>query len=200
VLGFLLTALVVELTPGPNMGTLASLTLQRGRRAGLAAVAGVALGLAIVGAAAAFGLAALIAEQPLLYQALRWAGVAYLLYLAWDAWRDAGDVARVDDEPEGERALFLKGLIVNLLNPKAAMFYVAILPTFVDPARGSLVAQNLTLAAIYVGVATAVHAAVVLLAAQLRGRLVAGGAERPVRRALAIVMGLIALWFAYDTA
>jgi threonine/homoserine/homoserine lactone efflux protein len=200
VLGFLLTALVVELTPGPNMGTLASLALQQGRRAGLWAVAGVALGLAIVGAAAGLGLAALIAAQPALYQALRWAGAAYLLYLAWEAWRDAADVARVDDEPAGARPLFRKGLIVNLLNPKAAMFYVAVLPTFVDRASGSLLAQSLALAAIYVGVATAVHAAVVLMAARLRRHLVAGGRERPVRRALAVLMAMIAVWFAYDTA
>ncbi|GLK57331.1 threonine/homoserine/homoserine lactone efflux protein [Methylopila capsulata] len=199
-LGFLLTALVLELTPGPNMGTLASLALQRGRRAGLAAVAGVALGLAIVGGAAALGLAALIAGEPLFYQALRWAGVGYLLYLAWDAWRDAADVAKVDDQPESDGALFVKGLIVNLLNPKAAVFYVAVLPTFVDPAAGSVIGQNVALAAIYVSVATAVHVAVVLLAARLRGLLVSGGTERVVRRGLALAMGAIALWFAFETA
>lgn len=199
-LGFLLTALVIELTPGPNMGTLASLALQRGRRAGLAAVAGVALGLGIVGAAAALGLAALIAQEPLLYQTLRWAGVAYLLYLAWEAWRDASDVAKLDDQPESDGALFVKGLVVNLLNPKAAVFYVAVLPTFVDPAAGSVVSQNIALAAIYVGVATAVHIAVVLLAARLRRLLVSGEAERFVRRALAMAMGAIAIWFAFETA
>jgi threonine/homoserine/homoserine lactone efflux protein len=198
-IGFLLTSLVLELTPGPNMGTLASLTLERGRRAGLAAVAGIALGLAIIGTLAAFGLAALIVESPTLYQALRWAGILYLLYLAYDAWRDAGQGADIASRPEGAGSLFLRGLSVNLLNPKAAVFYIAVLPTFIDAARGAVLVQNLTLVAIYVAVATAVHTGVVLLAARLRPLLVAGAGERLVRRALAVVMAIIAIWFAWET-
>jgi threonine/homoserine/homoserine lactone efflux protein len=198
-LGFLLTSLVLELTPGPNMGTLASLTLERGRRAGLATVAGIALGLAIVGALAALGLTAVISESPALYQTLRWAGILYLLYLAYDAWRDAGAGADIASEPKGAGPLFLRGLTVNLLNPKAAVFYVAVLPTFIDAARGMVLAQNLMLVAIYVAVATAVHTGVVLLAAQLRPLLVAGAGERLVRRVLAVVMAMIAVWFAWET-
>lgn len=197
-LGFLLTSIIVELTPGPNMGTLASLTLERGRRAGLAVVGGIAVGLAIVGVLASLGLTAAISESPLLYQVLRWAGIFYLLYLAYDAWRDAG-ASGIAREPEERGSLFLRGLTINLLNPKAAVFYVAILPTFVDPARGALLAQNLTLVAIYVAVATAVHAGIVLLAARLRPHLVAGAGERVLRRVLAVLMGLIAVWFAWET-
>jgi threonine/homoserine/homoserine lactone efflux protein len=199
VLAFLLTALVVELTPGPNMATLASLTLQRGRIAGLAAVAGVGLGLAIVGGFAALGLSAVIAESAFLYQTLRWGGVAYLLYLAYDAWRDASAPPEPDVELGGLRRLFLTGLTVNLLNPKAMVFYVAVLPTFVVPENGSLVQQSLALAAVYVAVATAVHVVIVLLASRLRPYLIAGKAERTVRRGLAALMAVIALWFAYET-
>jgi threonine/homoserine/homoserine lactone efflux protein len=195
-LGFLLTSLIVELTPGPNMGTLASLTLHAGRRGGLAVVAGIALGLAIVGALAAFGLTALIADVPLAYQLLRWGGVLYMLYLAFDTWRDAG---AEDADIENDNSLFLRGLTINLLNPKAAVFYVAILPTFIDPARGSVLVQNLILVAIFVAVATTVHAAIVLLAARLRPVLVSGTGERRVRRLLAGAMVLIALWFAWET-
>ena len=198
-LGFLLTSLVLELTPGPNMGTLASLTLERGRSAGLAAVAGIALGLAIVGSLAAFGLTAAIAESPAIYQALRWAGILYLLYLAYDAWRDAGAGADIASGPKDSGSLFLRGLTVNLLNPKAAVFYIAVLPTFIDATRGAVLAQNLMLVAIYVAVATAVHTGVVLLAARLRPLLVAGAGERIVRRALAVVMAMIAVWFAWET-
>jgi threonine/homoserine/homoserine lactone efflux protein len=199
VIGFLLTSLVLELTPGPNMGTLASLTLERGRGAGLAAVAGVALGLAVVGSLAAFGLTAVVTESPALYQTLRWAGILYLLYLAYDAWRDAGQGADIALEPEGAGSLFLRGLTVNLLNPKAAIFYMAVLPSFIDTARGAVLGQNLTLVAIYVAVATAVHTGVVLLAARLRPYLLAGAGERLVRRALAVVMAAIAVWFAWET-
>ncbi len=199
-LAFLLTSLIVELTPGPNMGTLAALALERGRKAGLAAVAGVSLGLSIVGVLAALGLAAAISEIPALYQALRWGGIVYLLYLAYDAWRDAGQGADVAREPEDVRSLFLRGLTINMLNPKAAIFYVAILPTFIDLQRGgSLLAQNLRLVAIYVLVATAVHAGIVLLAASVRPLLAAGTGERVLRRILAVLMGVIALWFAWET-
>lgn len=73
---YLATVLLIELTPGPNMAYLAALTLGRGRRAGLAAVAGVALGLAVIGIAAVLGFAALVAASPMLWNALRWAGTA----------------------------------------------------------------------------------------------------------------------------
>ena len=86
---FALTSFLVELTPGPNMAYLALVAATEGRRPGYAAVAGVALGLAIVGLLAALGLATLIAASPLAYQALRWAGVAYLMWLAWEGWRGA---------------------------------------------------------------------------------------------------------------
>ena len=86
-LAFLLASLLIELTPGPNMTWLAALGASRGRTAALAAVAGIALGLAFAGAVAGIGLSALIASQPWLIDGLRWAGALYLLYLAYDAWR-----------------------------------------------------------------------------------------------------------------
>src|SRR5262245_26306480 len=110
------------------MAYLAALSLSRGWRAGLAAVAGVALGLAAVGAAAALGLAAAIENSTLLYETLRWGGVAYLLWLAWDAWSTADDITPDDGAGEDVQiSAFRRGLITNLLNPKAAVFYVAIL-------------------------------------------------------------------------
>src|SRR5262245_32737332 len=86
-LAFAGTCLVVELTPGPNMAYLAVLSADKGRRAGFAAVAGIAVGLLIVGVGAALGLAALVASSRWLYEILRWCGAFYLLWLAWDAWR-----------------------------------------------------------------------------------------------------------------
>src|SRR3954447_6250557 len=80
---FALTCAIVEITPGPNMAWLAALSLSRGWRIGLAAVAGVALGLSAYGIAAALGVAAVIENSAFLYEALRWGGVAYLLWLAW---------------------------------------------------------------------------------------------------------------------
>jgi len=128
-LAFALTCAVIEITPGPNMAWLAALSLSRGWRIGLAAVAGVALGLSVYGILAALGVAAIIENSSFLYETLRWGGVAYLLWLAWDAWSSADEIAPEESAGEDhERAsAFRRGLITNLLNPKAAVFYVAML-------------------------------------------------------------------------
>src|SRR5690242_7760339 len=86
---FALAVALIELTPGPNMGYLAVLAASAGRRAGLAATAGVAAGLLGVGVASSLGLAAIVAASNLIYEILRWGGVLYLLWLAWEGWRDA---------------------------------------------------------------------------------------------------------------
>ncbi len=196
--GFALTALLIELTPGPNMVYLAILALGEGRRSGYAAVVGVALGLALVGAAAALGLAAAIDASPLLYATLRWAGAAYLLWLAWDAWRDAGE--KVEGPVEGPPLRFLlRGFTTNVLNPKAAIFYVAILPTFVVPAA-PILPQTLVLSAVYVGIATLIHTIIVTLAATLRPFIEDPDRSRIVRRVLAVGLALVALWFIWKTA
>ena len=164
-LAFLWMSFVVELTPGPNMTYLAVIALGEGRRAGLAAVAGVALGLLIVGVLAALGVATLVAESPILFQALRWLGVLYLLWLAYDIWHgDDSEPSLADNSAEDLAVYFKRGLITNLLNPKAAVFYIAMLPTFIDPARPVL-GQTLSLSLAYVVVVTLVHAGIVMLAA-----------------------------------
>ena len=144
-LAFALISLIIEITPGPNMTYLAALSLSSGMRAGFAAVAGIASGLAVYGIVAALGLAAVIDNSPLLYGILRWGGVAFLLWLAWEAWSSERETSPdasggIDTEP---RVAFRRGLITNLLNPKAAVFYVAVLPEFTRPDAGSLMWQTL---------------------------------------------------------
>jgi threonine/homoserine/homoserine lactone efflux protein len=195
---FALTCTIIEVTPGPNMAYLAALSLARGWRIGLAAVAGVALGLAGVGAAAALGLAAVVENSRLLYEALRWCGVAYLLWLAWDAWSTANEVT--PEETDDDTSAFRRGLITNLLNPKAAVFYVAVLPEFISPGVGSIVSQTLTLSAIYVSIATAIHTLIVLLADRMRRLINTPAQTRRIRRALALALVAIAIWLAWSTA
>jgi threonine/homoserine/homoserine lactone efflux protein len=197
---FALTCLVIELTPGPNMAYLAILAVSRGRRAGYAATLGIALGLMIVGLGAALGLAALISNSRVLYEALRWGGVVYLLWLAWDGWRDADDTASErSTDATNDMALFMRGLITNLLNPKAAVFYVAVLPTFVDAARPVL-AQTVVLSVTYVVIATAIHTTIVSLAATARPLLEDPDRMRFVKRVLSVALAAIALWFAVSTS
>jgi threonine/homoserine/homoserine lactone efflux protein len=198
-LAFAVTCLVIELTPGPNMAYLAVLSASRGRRAGFAATLGVALGLLTVGLAAALGLTAAIASSRLLYEALRWAGVVYLLWLAWEGWRGEGETSPGLTEVPFERSKFFRrGLITNLLNPKAGVFYIAILPTFVDTTR-PLVGQVVTLTVIYVTIATAVHSAIVLLADAARPWLENNRRSTIVRRVLSLLLVGIAVWLFAET-
>lgn len=190
--------LLIEATPGPNMAYLAALSMTEGRRAGLRAVAGVALGLALIGAAAAFGLAEVLTRSPTLWQALRWAGVAFLLWLAWEGWHGSGETSP-GTASGGELRHFVRGLTTNLLNPKAALFYVALLPKFIS-ADAPALPQALALTALSVAVATMIHLAIVLLAAQAHGMLNSPARARTVRRVLALALVGVTLWFAASTA
>jgi threonine/homoserine/homoserine lactone efflux protein len=198
---FLLAVLILEVTPGPNLGYLAALSATHGRAAGLAATAGVALGLSVHALAAAFGLGPLIERSALAYEVLRWAGVAFLLWLAVETWREAGEAspAVLAHRPQAHRGLFWRGFWTNVLNPKSVLFFVAVVPRFVDATR-PLAAELAMLGAIYVGVATIVHASVVVLAARLMPYLTAGERHRQVRRGLAVALAAIALWVAWSTA
>lgn len=198
-LAFVATVLVIELTPGPNMGYLAILSAREGRRAGLAAVVGIALGLLIVGLAASLGLTAVISRSRWLYEALRWAGALYLLWLAWEGWRGEGNVSRPGGAAAEHSKFFVRGLTTNLLNPKAAVFYIATLPTFVDESEPAL-PQVLILTVVYVAVATLVHAAIVLLAAGARPWLEDEARTRITRRVLALLLAAIAVWLLISTS
>ena len=192
---FIATCLVIELTPGPNMGYLALLSAREGRRAGFAAAAGVALGLSLIGFAAAAGVSVVVASFPPLYEALRWAGVGYMMWLAWDAW-----VGR-EQAPENEAAAlfvyFQRGLITNILNPKAFIFYITILPRFAgaDPSYEDVS----LLSAVYVLVATLIHVAIVSAAGAARPWLDDPRRTLIARRVFAVMLALIAVWFAVTT-
>ena len=180
------------------MAYLAVLSAGAGRRAGFAATLGVALGLLIVGLAAALGLAAVIANSRWLYEMLRWGGALYLLWLAWEGWRGEQETSPGKAGVTTHSKFFMRGLVTNLLNPKAGVFYIAILTTFVDDTR-PLVGQTVTLSFIYVTVATLVHATIVLLADAARPWLEDGRRSMIVRRVLSLLLVGIALWLLATT-
>lgn len=196
-LSFALTAFLIELTPGPNMTYLALVAARDGRRAGFATVAGVALGLSVVGLVASVGVAELVQSSRLLYEGLRWAGVLFLLYLAREGWAGEPGASAGDGRSNGHH--FTRGLVTNLLNPKAAVFYVAVLPTFVEASRPAL-PQTVSLTVIYVLVATLIHAAIVGLAATLQPFLNDPRRERIARRLLSALLACVAIWFGWSTA
>lgn len=195
-LGFLLTAIIIELTPGPNMMWLTVLGATRGRAAALFAVAGVALGLALAGIVAGLGLTVLFDNYPSLITALRVAGTLYLFYLAYDAWTDA-DCEEAEIE-KSNRAYFTQGLISNALNPKAYLFYVAILPQFLtEPDHPTQMLALLT--AIYIVLATTIHAGIALGAGRMADWLAHSPQAKLLRRSLAVAIGAAAIWFFIST-
>ncbi|MGM5030116.1 LysE family translocator [Tardiphaga sp. 862_B3_N4_1] len=146
-LGFALVSLGMVLTPGPNMIYLISRSITQGPAAGMVSLGGVALGFIFYMLCAAFGITALLFAVPYAYDALRIAGAAYLLWLAWQALKPNGrspfQVKKLAiDSP---RKLFVMGFVTNLLNPKIAMLYLALLPQFIDPTAGSVLTQSLVL-------------------------------------------------------
>ncbi len=191
---FLIAAIMMEITPGPNMTWLALLAAREGRVAGFQAVAGIAIGLAALAIIAATGAAALISTWPPLYTALRWGGVLFLLYLAWEAW--VGE--KNEDKPIEPDRRFRRGVIVNLLNPKAAAVFVVMIPGFAGPdaPAGALITMTL----IYLAIATLAHALIVAFAGSFEKALADPRRELIVRRIFALALAGVAVWFAFGTA
>ena len=168
-LGFALVSLGMVLTPGPNMIYLISRSITQGAAAGIVSLGGVALGFVFYMLCAAFGITALLFAIPYAYDALRFAGAAYLLWLAWQALKPGGrspfQVKKL--QVDGPRKLFAMGFVTNLLNPKIAMLYLALLPQFIDPALGSVLTQSLALGAIQIVISVSVNAMIALAAGSI---------------------------------
>jgi threonine/homoserine/homoserine lactone efflux protein len=168
-LAFAAIALGMALTPGPNMIYLVSRSICQGRTAGLISLGGVALGFVFYMLCAAFGITALLLAVPYAYDALRFAGVIYLLWLAWQALKPGGrspfEVRALP--PDSPRKLFAMGFVTNLLNPKIAILYLSLLPQFIDPRHGSVLAQSLVLGCVQIAFSVTVNATVAITAGSI---------------------------------
>ena len=175
---FAASAALLVLIPGPNLVYIVTRSIEAGRRAGLASMVGVEAGTLVHVTAAALGLSALLGSSEVAFEMVRWAGVAYLVYLGVRALR-ARDIAP-SAAPIGMRRSVLEGLLVNVLNPKVSVFFLAFLPQFVDPLQGSAGTQVLVLGAVFLAIASLLDLVYVLGAALIgrrlsRGRKLAGG-------------------------
>ncbi|KXU85282.1 lysine transporter LysE [Caballeronia megalochromosomata] len=168
-LAFALVALGMALTPGPNMVYLISRSICQGRTAGLISLGGVALGFVFYMLCAAFGITALLIAIPFAYDALRFGGALYLLYLAWQAVKPGGrSPFQVRDLPiDSPRKLFTMGFVTNLLNPKIAVLYLSLLPQFIDPAHGSVLGQSLALGVVQIMLSITVNSMVAMTAGSI---------------------------------
>lgn len=195
---FVPAALALNLTPGADMMFCFAQGLRGGKRAAVAASAGITAGSMLNVTLAGIGLGALVASMPGLFHAIRWLGVAYLIFLAWRTLRMP--VMRVDTPPVRPSRAFRDGFLVNVSNPKVILFILAFIPQFVDPARGAVLAQFLIFGAV-IGLGGLIINAAVGWGAGGMGRVLARNmrGERGLRWASASIFGLMAAKLAWDT-
>ena len=176
-LPFLAAALALNLTPGADMTYVIARSATQGRSAGIAASFGVAAGSLAHSLLAAFGVAALVAQSEAAFVTIKVGGALYLLYLAWKAIRASAKAVALQELPAVSTSrVFAEGALTNLLNPKVALFILAFLPQFVDPARGSVIVQILVLGLIFNIGGTTVNCIVAISAGAAAGML--RGSER----------------------
>ncbi|MBU6956468.1 LysE family translocator [Pseudomonas sp. CVAP len=164
---FAAASLLLVLTPGPNMIYLISRSICQGRKAGVTSLLGVVAGFFVHLFAAAAGLTAVFMAVPMAYEALKWAGALYLLWMAWQAVKPG---ARSPFEaqqlpPDSSRKLMLMGFFTSALNPKIAVFYLSVFPQFISPEHGSVFTQSIALGLTQISVSFTVNLFIALFAA-----------------------------------
>ncbi len=199
-LQFLLTAFVVVIAPGTGVVYTLALGLGRGRRAAVWAAFGCTIGIVPHLLAATLGLAAVLHTSALLFQIVKFAGVAYLLYLAWSALR-AGGALRVDAQVSDEAGwrIARRGVLINTLNPKLSIFFLALLPPFLSGVPETATAEMVMLGAVFMVMTLAVFILYGVFAAAARDWVLAS--ERTMRwlnRTFASVFALLAARLAFE--
>lgn len=177
---FWVAAIVVTATPGTGAVFTIAAAMARGTRAGLIAALGCTAGIVPHMTLALTGAAALLAASPMAFEAVKWLGVAYLLYMAWGTWRHTGSFAwKDDDDSAASRSAWHvvgSAVLVNLLNPKLTIFFFVFLPMFVNPAADGAIVRMAGLGLLFMAITLVIFAVYGVCAAWLR-RYVAG---RPV--------------------
>ena len=190
IMTFFLAGIALNLTPGADVMFTFATALRGGVMAGVAAAAGIASASLVHVALTALGIAALLAAHPIAFEILRWAGTAYLAYLAIKSWRAQAD----DTHHRGATSLvaaFKRGAMTNLLNPKVALFILTFLPSFTDPHIGSVATQIIILGIIFGITGFIITSAYGLIAGKMRSAL--QGRETTINKIAAGVYGALAL-------
>ncbi len=200
-LAFLLTSLVIVATPGTGALYTLAAGLTRGARASVLAAFACTLGTVPHLVAAVTGLAAVLHASGVAFATIKYAGVAYLLWMAWATWRDTGALSVDDDRPPvSRRRVIVEGVTLNLLNPKLTIFFFAFLPQFVPAGSGNAVPHMLALSAVFMAMTFVVFAAYGVFAAAVRDRVLA----RPrlvsrIRKAFAATFAALGARLAFES-
>jgi threonine/homoserine/homoserine lactone efflux protein len=174
---FLIIALIVVVTPGTGVIYTLSAALGRGARASVIAALGCTLGIVPHMLAAITGLAALLQASGLAFAIFKYAGVAYLLWMAWQSWRETGALTlTADARPASGFRIAGQGILVNLLNPKLSVFFLAFLPQFVKADAPDALGRMLSLSAVFMAMTFGVFVLYGLFAASVRDRVI--GSDR----------------------
>lgn len=181
-LAFIGATVVLLLIPGPAIFFTLNHSIADGRRVGLAGVAGLEIGDTIQATFAALGLSAVLATSASLFNLVKWAGVAYLVYTGIRTLLAHPGEIHDDRTHVSPRQAFRQGILVNALNPKTALFFLSIFPQFVDPDAGHATLQSLVLGLVFVVLATVFNGSYAIMASGLRERLIRGRSLYVMRR------------------
>jgi threonine/homoserine/homoserine lactone efflux protein len=172
-LSFLLTTLIVVASPGTGVLYTLAVALTRGSKASMAAAFGCTLGIVPQMLAAMLGLAAILHTSAVAFAALKWCGVVYLLYMAWQALREHGALAvKTEAEPHSIGRVIVTAILINILNPKLSIFFLAFLPQFIAVDEPHPLARMVELSGVFMAMTFAVFALYGLFAASVRDRVV----------------------------
>lgn len=190
---FALAAVLLALSPGPDILFVFTQSLVSGARVGVWVTFGLGTGLIFHSAMVALGLAAVIKTSPVLYTAITWLGAAYLLWLAWQSWRSAVSVGGCERIDTGWWALYRRGIVMNISNPKVAIFFLAFLPQFTQSGGWPIAVQVMVLGLTFMLCGFAVFISVAFAAGWLNKRFVTPTRLRILNRCAAIVFVAMAL-------
>jgi len=169
---FMGAALALLLIPGPAVLYITARSASQGRMAGLVSVLAIETANFIQAAAAALGLSAILLSSALAFNVVKYLGAAYLIYLGIRKLLASDDASKNEVvKKESLSRIYWQGFVVNILNPKTALFFFAFLPQFVDPAKGNVISQNLLLGAVFVGMAIITDSMYALMASSIAGKL-----------------------------
>jgi threonine/homoserine/homoserine lactone efflux protein len=192
---FFALSVLLGMAPGPDNIFVLTQSALRGRSAGIVVTLGLCTGLIVHTVAVALGVAAIFQASAAAFTALKLAGAGYLLYLAWQAFRASAAGIRIGSAGTLSCAqLYRRGILMNVTNPKVSIFFLAFLPQFADPARGSVALQIAVLGGVFIGATLLVFGTIALLAGAIGRRLTQSArAERVMNRIAGTVFGLLAL-------
>ncbi|MEX0685806.1 MAG: LysE family translocator [Balneolales bacterium] len=199
-LSFFGAAVILALAPGPDNIFVFTQAAVTGPAGGLMVTLGLCTGLMVHTSAVALGVAALFETSPVAFIFLRWVGAGYLLYLGWLAFRDSAENGDMESpQPINMGILYRRGMIMNVTNPKVSIFFLAFLPQFADPARGSLTVQLMLLGGVFIIATVLVFGTVALLAGSVGKSLLGSARSKRIMNQTAgtvfVVMALSIVYF-----